>query len=240
MRRFTGILALLLAAILMSVACGGSGQGGGGQSNPPETTENASSPKTLPEVGPLAAGRYRSEEFEPAFALELGEGWDSGAPELEESIFLVRGEDGFDGFLGFDNPQKVFDPKKLAEEQEIPAPDTVDGWVAWHQRNPYFDISNLEPTTVGGASGVRFDLEVTSAPKKFTKTCGVPCVPLYRVGSSDLDIVFSALEEDERKYILEVGDEIVIVSVSATEGEVDEFLSEAQKVLDTVEWKAEP
>jgi hypothetical protein len=81
------------------------------------------------------------------------------------------------------------DARKPVEEREIPAPDTVDGWVAWHRESPYLEVSDTQPASIGG------------------------------------------------DHVLEVGDEIVLVSVAAPTGELEGFLPKAQAVLDTVEWQ---
>ena len=234
MKRVVGATGLLFAIVLTVGACGG----GGGDQSPsaekePSTTDTAGSPRTLPEVGDLAAGEYRTEKFEPAFSFEVGTGWSMGGPEFEEALFIAQGEDGF---LTFSNPKKVFDAKNPVEQREIPAPDTVEGWVAWHQKNPYLEVSDIErgSASVDGATGTSFHLEAASAPEKATEICGVPCVPGFPVGSTAYDFFLS---DEERDMVLEVGEDVVIISVAAPKGRLDEFRPEAQKVLNTVEWK---
>ncbi len=83
---------------------------------------------------------------------------------------------------------------------------------------------------------MRFDLEVISAPKNYPKGCGGPCVPAFPLGPTEIDFFLGDQEED---YVLEVGGEAVTVTISAPPDELEDFRSEARKVLDTVEWKAE-
>jgi hypothetical protein len=126
------------------------------------------------------------------------------------------------------------DAREPVEEKEISAPDTVDGWVAWHRESPYLEVSDTQPASIGGATGVRFDLTATSAPKEATDLCGDPYVPGYPVGPTAVDFYLGTEEQD---HVLEVGDEIVLVSVTAPTGELEGFLPKAQAVLDTVEWQ---
>lgn len=222
---------MLLAAIFAAVACGGSGQGGGDQSNSSETTGNASSPRTLPEQEPLSAGKYRTKTFEPEFSFEVGEGWEV-AGQFDESASIARGGDTF---LSFSSPRKVYDSKEPGDQREIAAPETVDEWVAWYRANPHLDFAKLEPVTLGDASGVRFETTVTSAPDKATDDCGVPCVPGYPIGPTA--VVFY-LEDQQLNYVLKVGDETLDINIAAPPDQLEAFLPEAQKVLDTVEWNA--
>ena len=232
MRRFVGVLALLFALVLTMGACGGGGEKPASSPKPESSkSKTAFSGRKLPEGGALAAGKYRTEKFTPAFSFEVGKGWSAGGPELEEAVLLARGEDNF---LGFASPQKVFDPKKPLEEKEMPAPDTVDGWVAWHKESPYLKVTDVEPASVGGATGKRFDLAVASAPRKSTEICGAPCVPAFPIGPAAVDFFLGYEEQD---LVLEVGDEIVLISTAAPEGDLEECLRKPQRVLDTVECK---
>jgi hypothetical protein len=232
MRRFVSVLGLLFALVLTTSACGG-GNGESASSPEPESSksETANSVRKLPEGGALSAGKYRTEKFTPAFSFEVGKGWSTGGPEFEDVVFLTWGEDYS---LGFANPQKVFDPEKPLEQKEMPAPDTVDGWVAWHKESPHLKVTDVEPASVGGATGKRFDLAVASAPRKSTELCGDPCVPGFPVGPIAVDFFLGYEEQD---LVLKVGDEIVLISAAAPEGDLEEFLPKAQKVLDSVEWE---
>jgi len=233
MRRFVGVVSVLFAFGLTTGACGG-GSGESASSPQPESSKSktANSVRTLPKEGALAAGKYRPEKFTPAFSFEVGKGWSAGGLELKDAMFLAWGEDHF---LGFASPQKVFGPEKPLEQKEIPAPDTVDGWVAWHQESQYLKVTDVESASVGGASGKRFHLAVASAPKESTKICGELCVPGFPVGLTEIDFFLGYEEQD---LMLKVGDEIVIVSATAPEGKLEEFLPEVQRVLDTMEWES--
>jgi hypothetical protein len=177
--------------------------------------------------------RYVTDEFEPAFSFRVGEGWTSGVPaERQEFLGITYGGDSF---LSFSNPNRVFDPKEPAAQKKVPAPDTMDGWVAWHQQNPYLEVSDPEPASIDSATGVRFDARLTSIPENYPPGCGEPCVPAYPVGDTQLDFFPGDQEEN---FVLEVGDEVVTVSITAPADRFEEFLPKAREVLDTVEWEA--
>lgn len=232
MRRVNNwILGLLAAAVLTMTACGGGDDRSAALETEASTTETAAAPRTLPEQGPLPAGEYETRAFEPAFSFIVGEGWEVDGPELQDIVGIVYGGDSF---LGFARPEKVFDSSKPAEQKEIPAPETVDEWVAWYRENPYLDLSKPEPVTVGSASGVRFDATVTGSPKDYPEECGeAPCVPAFP------GVAFY-LGEREEELVLEVGGETVIVGIAAPAEKLEDFAPKAQEVLDTVRWKAEP
>ena len=51
--------------------------------------------RPLPDVTrKLDAGTYRTEEFEPAFSFEVGEGWTHLPPEKPDDLVFVRGQTG--------------------------------------------------------------------------------------------------------------------------------------------------
>lgn len=177
--------------------------------------------------------RYVTDEFEPAFSFRVGEGWTSSVPsERQEFLGITYGGDSF---LSFSNPDQVFDPEEPAAQKGVPAPDTIDGWVAWHEQNPYLEVTEPEPASVGGATGVRFNARLTSIPENYPPGCGEPCVPAYPVGDTQLDFFPG---DRERNIVLEVGDQTVIVTITAPADKFEEFVPKAQEVLDTVEWEA--
>lgn len=242
MRRAVGIVSLLLAIVLTTGACGG---GGGDQSKSPETeastteaatTEAASSPRTLPEQGPVPDGEYRTEVFKPTFSFRVGEGWEIPGPEVPDDVALLYAQG--EAALSFDNVQKVFDPSKLPQEVLVPAPDSVDGWIDWFQKHPNLETTKPVPATVGGVSGTQLDVVVSSTPKDYPKECGGPCVLIADL-SEGPEALALFLDSKDRLVVLDVEGETVFVDIGASEDKFDEFLPKAQQVINTVEWKAE-
>jgi hypothetical protein len=120
----------------------------------------------------------------------------------------------------------------------VDAPKNIDGWL---QQHPYLQTSNPEPVTVGGVKGVEFDVVVGDLPKGYNPTCssivGNPnCVDIFRLSTGGQ--IFVAEGVKERVIVLEdlKGETVTIGSFSPA-SEFEEFVPEAQKVLDSVEWR---
>jgi hypothetical protein len=191
-----------------------------------------SEPSTLPSEGRLLEpGTYRTEEFKPAFTFTIDKGWFTLAPELPDTLSLgipLRGslkeslkEGRASDSLTFYTPRVVVEQPR-AETLE-PAPDSVDGWVAWLQKHPNLATEKPVPVKVGGASGVRIDTVVSSVPK------GQPALFWQ---TSDGETITAPKGERLRTIIVDVGgDPVLIITPSS------KFLPKAQEVLATVEWR---
>jgi hypothetical protein len=148
---------------------------------------------------------------------------------------------GKGGYLIFSKPRHVFDPSNPSEQKEVPAPENVDEWVSWFQSHPNLETSKPVPARVGGASGMRIDVPVTSTPENYPQeVCyGTPCVPLYPL-STGFPSENVIIDSEGFKYwfiIVDVGGETVVIPAIAKPDKFDEFLPKAQKVLDTVKWQ---
>ncbi len=182
-------------------------------------------------------GSVSSVEFEPALSVRLSEEWES-PNEVDNQIYLY----GKGGYLIFSKPRHVFDPSTPSEQKEVPAPENVDEWVSWFQSHPNLETSKLGPASVGGASGMRIAVALTSTPENYPQeVCqGTPCVPLYPLGHGFPSENMTIDSEGYNKYrfiIVDVGGETVVIPAIAREGKFDEFLPKAQKVLDTAKWQ---
>ena len=192
----------------------------------------------------IPAGEYNSDEFVPAFHFEVGEGWETTeALEATDYIALAVGvtvKEGqyasSEGEVLITNPLYVLDASNLSEQKEIPAPESTDKWVSWFQEHPNLDISEPIPVTVGSVTGQQIDVTVASTPENYPQVCGQgqPCVDLYYTNFTGV-VAFEG--RTERFVILDVGEETVVVNVSAPADKRKEFFSKAQKLLETVEWK---
>jgi hypothetical protein len=176
-----------------------------------------------------------TDEFEPAFRFEVGQDWEFGAPETTDQVFIWTGPKG-DQQLLFTNPSHVYDPSNPSEAKELPAPDNAEEWVSWFQRHPNLDTSKPVPVSVGGASGMRIDVTVSSTPENYPRDfCGEePCVPLYPTSESWLGS-FEGFKD--RFIIVDVGGETVLIDVAAPAEKFAAFSPKAQEVLDSVEWQ---
>ncbi len=213
-------LGLLATLVVLAVdACGG------GQ-------EQADGPRPLPEdPKALRPGEYRSEEFKPSLSFRVGKGWSTSPPESFDSLFLAWGHET--GGVGFANPRDVRKPSKSG----VPiVADVPEDMVGWFRRHPYLQTSKPEPVTVGGVAGEQFEVVVGDLPRDYFGICGRPCVAT--LGFSDgtsLDIY----PEDKLHLIVleDVEGEAVVMGFGSPASQFDELAPEAQKVIDTVEWR---
>jgi len=248
-----------------------------GQQMPLELPEKGRSPHPVE----IEAGVYPTDEFRPAFTFKLDKGWSvlrsetSGELSMEKVGGPKEGA-GASGELIITNAQSVYAQAEQLKQSEkgcwppssfevrhernpimlprCPAPENVDEWISWFQNHPKLETSKPVPVSVGGVSGKRIDVKVTSEPKNVCNN-EIPCVPLFRgvppnfpnahvIGSEFTHVYAKGYDPDidaekDRFVIVDVEGETVIIEVTATFGDelLDTFSQTAQKILDTVEWK---
>ena len=222
-RRALGLGLLAMLIVLALSACGGD--------------EKKAKARPLPE-GPkaLRPGTYRSEEFKPSLSFHVGKGWSSTPSEEASDILgIARGQTAG---LGFVNLQEIYKPTTTGSANVVDAPKNIAGWL---QQHPYLQTSNPEPVTVGGVRGLQFDVVVGDLPKGYNPTCssivGNPnCVDLFRL-STGAPILL--VEGDKAGVIVleDVEGETVTIGFYSPASEFEEFVPEAQKVIDTVKWR---
>jgi hypothetical protein len=215
-----GLLVVLF--VLALSACGGG--------------EKKAKARPLPEdPKTLRPGTYRSEEFKPSLSFHVGKGWSSTPLEASDNLEIARGQT--EG-LGFVNLQEVYKPTKTGSAIVVDAPKNIAGWL---QQHPYLQTSKPEPVTVGGVKGVEFDVAVGDLPKGYNPTCSSiiddpNCVDLGRLSTGGQ--IFVAEEDKTRFIVLEdVEGETVTIGFFSPASEFEEFVPEAQKVIDTVKWR---
>jgi hypothetical protein len=220
--------ALGLALSMTLVVCSLSACGGG--------QEETSKPRPLPEEPKtLRPGTYRSEEFKPSLSFHVGRGWSSTPLEASDGLEITRGQTAR---LAFFNVQEVYKPTKTGSAIVVDAPKDMVGWL---QQHPYLQTSKPEPVRVGGVKGLQFDAVVGDRPQNYIPECtsivGNPnCVDLYRLRTGGP--IFLVEGEKVRGIVLEdVGGETVGIGFGSPASEFEEFVPEAQKVIDTVKWR---
>jgi hypothetical protein len=215
-------LGLLVVVVLALSACGGD--------------EKKAKARPLPEdPKALRPGTYRSEEFKPSLSFHVGKGWSSTSLEASDFMQIARGQTAG---LGFGNVQEVYKPTKTGGPNVVDAPKNIDGWL---QQHPYLQTSKPEPVRVGGVKGVQFDVVVGDRPQSYIPTCttiiGNPnCVDLFRLSTGGPIL----LVEGEKAGVIVLEDvegETVTIGFVSPASEFGEFAPEAQKVLDSVEWR---
>jgi hypothetical protein len=212
-------LGLLVILVVLAMSAGGGGE-----------KQQASRPRPLPEEPKaLRPGVYRTEEFKPSLSFRVGAGWSTSPPERSDALFIVHGETKE---IGFVNAPEVYKPTRTGTGNVVDAPEDM---VGWFQQHPHLKTSKPEPVTVGGVKGVQFDV-VVELPEDYSGVCGSDCVGLFRLSSG---IRVSLFEGDKVRLIVldDVKGETVTIGIVSPATEFDEFAPEAQKVIDTVEWR---
>jgi hypothetical protein len=184
----------------------------------------------------LRPGTYRSEEFKPSLSFHVGKGWSSSPlEEASDDLEITRGQTAG---INFTNVQEVYKPTKTGSAIVV---DTPKDMVGWQQQHPYLQTSKPEPVTVGGVKGLQFDVVLGELPQTYSGSCtaivGNPnCVDLFRLSTGEP--IFLAEGYPVRVIVLEnlEGETVTIGSFSPA-GEFEEFVPEAQKVIDTVKWR---
>ena len=218
-------LGLLVVVVVLALsACGGD--------------EKEAKARPLPEdPKALRPGTYRSEEFKPSLSFHVGKGW-SSSPFLVEASDVLQITRGQTAGITFLNAQEVYKPTRTGTPNVVEAPEDMVGWL---QQHPYLQTSNPEPVRVGGVKGLQFEVVVGHLPKGYNPTCstivGNPnCVDLIRLSIGE---PIWLLEGDKVGGIVleDVGGETVTIGFVSPASEFEEFVPEAQKVIDTVKWR---
>ena len=218
-------LGLLVALVVLALsACGG------------ENQQQASKVRPLPEEGQaLRPGEYFAGDFKPSLSFRVGEGWITDL-EMSDALAITQGEDilGERRLLGFANVQEVYKPSRTGTITPEKAPKDM---VGWFQKHPYLQTDKPKPVTVGGVKGVQFDVVVEDLPEDYRGVvCGSDCVDLFLLITG---FTVSLGEGDKVRLIVleDVKGETVTLGFVSPATEFDEFAPEAQKVIDTVEWR---
>src|SRR5215204_5013424 len=194
----------------------------------------------LPASGALRVGGYATEEFEPTFHFTVGEGWEILVPETADGLGI--GHRLQEEYFNMFSPVYVYDPNNL--RSRILAPENTDQLVSWLQKHPNLVTSRPVPVSVGGVPGVAIevtDITVSETTEETLRSyCGVeqPCVPLLAMSAtSGYRFTKASVGRKTRFVFVDVRGETVVFDINAPEDNFGEFLPEAQKVLDTVEWQ---
>ncbi len=215
-RRWAPRLGLLATLVVLTLnACSGAEGSGSAQ----EETKARPLPETNKALSP---GEYRSEEFKPSLSFHVGKGWINVAPELPDKLSISPSREHAAPLLIFRNLQLVYEPRA---QKWVKAPEDM---VGWFQHHPYLKTEEPQPVTIGGVKGEQFDWVVTEdSPENEVNTFK------YSDGSE----VSAAKGFKYQAIVLDdVKGETVTIGIGSQASEFDEFLPEAQKVLESVKW----
>ena len=194
-------------------------------------------PRPLPdEPQKLDPGAYRTEDFEPAFSFEVGEGWSTDLPEAYDLLLITRTDEG--GPLGFANVREALVYKPTRTGSNTYMTDVPKDMVGWFRGHPYLETQGTDQVEVGGIEGVRLDLVVGDLPEgHHSEWCGSGCVNLIRFNSGGPPLTL--WKEDKARLIVleDVEGETVVTGFAMPASEFDDHAPEARKVLDTVDWR---
>jgi hypothetical protein len=219
-------LGLLVVLVVLALsACGGG--------------EEKAKARPLPEdPKALRPGTYRSEEFKPSLSFRVGKGWSSSPIAYQEASDFLQIRWGQTAGLGFVNVQDVYKPTRTGSAIVVDAPKDMVGWL---QQHPYLQTSKPEPVTVGGIKGLQFEGVLEELPQTYSGTCTTivrnpNCVDFIRL-STGAPILL--VEGDKAGVIVleDVEGETVQIGFVSPASEFEEFVPEAQKVINTVKWR---
>jgi hypothetical protein len=178
----------------------------------------------------IPAGEYTTKNFEPTLSFSVGEGWQSGIPDLR---YVVDIERGMSSGIDFMNVRYVYDVNNPLHSGSNPAPDDI---VAWLEQHPYLDAEKPQPVAIGGVEGKQFDVSVPKMPEESPPGCEGPCLPLFELAPG---LSFALAEGEKERFIVLEGVEgkTVTIAAGAPVEEFEAFLPKAQKVLKSVEWE---
>jgi tRNA A-37 threonylcarbamoyl transferase component Bud32 len=165
----------------------------------------------------LGAGRYAPSRFEPAFDIELGEGW-SNAVHGEDIITLIRAE----GAVTFAGRIREVYPTGKTDEPRARARDIIEALMSTK------GVGATDPAAVriDGRRGLSTDLAPSDGER----------VKLFSTESSTFH-----LEPDRttRIVVLDLrGDETILLAIEPNDGsELRDILETADPVAGTIRWR---
>ena len=218
----------LATVALITLAVGACGGGAGGE-------QQQLTGRPLPDSSQeLRPGEYRTEVFKPALSFTVGKGWALECPAGEDNVCLLP--PGEQTLFKFVNVDEVYKPSGLIDMSGETTPPPAD-LVGWFEQHPYLQTDKPQPVTVGGIKGQQIDV-VGDLPKDYPEgLCGgIDCVQLT-VGSLGEDWAVEEGNKDRVTILEDVKGQTVIIDFGSPAAEFDEYWPEAEKVVQSVQWK---
>jgi class 3 adenylate cyclase len=194
----------------------------GGALPPPGT------PRPLYE-GVLSTGTYATVEFQPPFSFSVGEGWRAFVDDADN--FYMEHEPSPRGALGAFRTNVVYSgPCDDSPTQRIEGGS--DALLTWLEENPHLESVNPLPRVVDGITGIQIDVTARERQEPCPDGAGVYLIPLTNP-------VFSVRlrpGEEFRLVVVDLPGGTVTFDVSAPADSYQDFLADADAVIDTVDF----
>ena len=188
----------------------------------------AGTPRPLTEVI-LSTGTYATVEFQPPFTFSVGAEWQAYADDPDN--FYMDHRVSPRGNLGAFRTNVVYaGPCDDSPTQRIEGGS--DALLTWLEENPHLESVNPLPRVVDGITGIQIDVTARERPEPCADGVGVYLIPLANPGYS----VRLRPGEEVRLVVVDLPGGTVTFDVSAPAGSYQDFLAEADAVLDSVDF----
>lgn len=247
-------LALLLAVPALALAaCTGGVPASGTVS--PATPPSAAAPSPTatsaqcpnPEggscLGTLAAGTYTSSTFAPALTYTVPDGWQN-VEDVDGSFTLLPPGGSFDDYLNGqgDSLTVLADTYAARESCDFgPAAGvarSADGIVGYLKQRTSLQVSEPQPTQLGGFTGVSVDLTLVPAN---VLTCLAPdrWDPALFAPAGESSVVAGPSENElVRVFLLDHDGQVTTVDLDAFGGPADPLLDDLQSIAESITFAA--
>ena len=206
------------------------------------TTSASPTPASV-QPGPLAAGVYANDRFEPPFSLEFGDGWYLHNSYVDHVGFIR--EDDENQALDIARIQVVFPAGCPWNADQTPAATalvgrTSDDVVRWVLSHPTLEAGSPQPAVVAGISGLTIDADVARGPGAVCASEDDPTgdyVYLFPVGGQGggFGDVMGVIEGTKLRFIiLEANERATTIIVRAPADDFDAFSGIADDVVATL------
>jgi hypothetical protein len=233
MRRCVSLFLLLVLA-----ACGSSSPAAKRSSPSPTTASTTASAAPQPSptascpyfdaggglcLGPLAAGTYTTQYFQPPVTYTVPRGWNNAEDQHTEFVLIPPGGNPFHVDEGTSDFVGIY-PSVAAPDgcNERPAPGVATTAAAvadWLVHNPALLVTKRHAVKVGGLSGVVVDLAVSPRAKACPYSNGQPVAP-YLIGAQDSDLQHNTgnAGQKTRLFLLDHDGELLAIELVHVKG----------------------
>jgi len=188
----------------------------------------AGTPRPLTEVV-LSTGTYATVEFQPPFTFSVGADWQAYVDDPDNFFMDHRARPR--GSLGAFRTNVVYSgPCDDSPTQRIEGGS--DALLTWLEENPHLESVNPLPRVVDGITGIQIDVIARERAEPCPDGAGVYLIPL---ADTDYSVRLGPGEE-VRLVVVDLPGGTVTFDVSAPADSYQDFLAEADAVLDSVDF----